>query len=57
VWIYQEAPLNIDFGINNERQHRYSVCVGTCGRGRVNGRDEGEGIWLMDFIYIYEIEQ
>jgi hypothetical protein len=24
---------------------------------RVNGGDEGEGIWLMGFIYIYEIEQ
>jgi hypothetical protein len=24
--------------------------------GRVNGGDEGEGICLMDFIYIYEIE-
>jgi hypothetical protein len=23
----------------------------------MNGRDEGEGIWLMGFIYIYEIEQ
>jgi hypothetical protein len=29
----------------------------TCGRGRGNGGDEGEGIWLMDFIYIKEIEQ
>jgi hypothetical protein len=26
----------------------------THGRGRV--RDEGEGIWLMGFVYIYEIE-
>jgi hypothetical protein len=26
------------------------------GSGRVNGRDEGEGIWLMGFIYIYKIE-
>jgi hypothetical protein len=25
--------------------------------GRVNGGDEGEGIWWMDFIYIHEIEQ
>jgi hypothetical protein len=24
--------------------------------GRVNGGDEGEGIWLMGFIYIHEIE-
>jgi hypothetical protein len=27
------------------------------GRGRMNERDEGEGVWLMDFIYLYEIEQ
>jgi hypothetical protein len=27
------------------------------GGGRVNRGDEGEGIRLMDFIYIYEIEQ
>jgi hypothetical protein len=30
---------------------------GTCGRGRVNGGNKSEGIWLMDFIYIHEIEQ
>jgi hypothetical protein len=30
---------------------------GTCGRERLNGGDEGEGIWLMGFIYIYKIEQ
>jgi hypothetical protein len=23
-------------------------------RRRVNEEDEGEGIWLMDFIYLYE---
>jgi hypothetical protein len=27
------------------------------GRGRVTEGDEGEGIWWMDFIYLYEIEQ
>jgi hypothetical protein len=27
------------------------------GEEKVNGRDEGEGIWLMGFIYIYETEQ
>jgi hypothetical protein len=26
------------------------------GEWRVNGGDEGEGIWLMFFKYIYEIE-
>jgi hypothetical protein len=30
---------------------------GTCGREKVNEGDEGEGIWWMDFIYLYEIEQ
>jgi hypothetical protein len=25
--------------------------------GRVNGGDEDDRIWLMGFIYIYEIEQ
>jgi hypothetical protein len=28
--------------------------VGTCGRGKVNGGDEGLGIWLMYFIYLYK---
>jgi hypothetical protein len=23
----------------------------------VNEGDEGEGLWLMDFIYLYKIEQ
>jgi hypothetical protein len=27
------------------------------GRGRVSEGDESEGIWWMDFIYLYEIEQ
>jgi hypothetical protein len=32
------------------------VCGGVLVReGRVNGGDGGEGIWLMGFIYIYEI--
>jgi hypothetical protein len=26
------------------------------GVGRVNGGDEGEGTWLMFFIYIYNIQ-
>jgi hypothetical protein len=45
--------------MNNERQGCKigTVCGGgiTSGRGRVDEGDEGEGIWLMDFIY--EIEQ
>jgi hypothetical protein len=36
------------------RENRYNIFVG--GR-KVNGEDEGEGIWLMGFIYLYEIEQ
>jgi hypothetical protein len=36
---------------------KYVLCVGsTYGRVRVNAGDEGEGIWLMFFIYIHEIE-
>jgi hypothetical protein len=32
------------------------MCGGVLvGGGRVNGGDEGEGIWLMDFIYICKI--
>jgi hypothetical protein len=26
------------------------------GRGRVKGGDEGEGTWLMGFIYLYDKE-
>jgi hypothetical protein len=29
----------------------------TCGRGRVNEGDEGEGTWLVDFIYLHEIKK
>jgi hypothetical protein len=60
VGILQETPLNIDFGINNERQDCKigTVCrVVLVGGGSVNGRDEGEEIWLTGFIYIYETEQ
>jgi hypothetical protein len=43
-------------GINNERQ---DCKIGNAGVGymweEVNERDEGEGIWLVDFIY--KIEQ
>jgi hypothetical protein len=31
--------------------------VALVGEGRVNEGDEGEGLWLMDFIYLYKIEQ
>jgi hypothetical protein len=57
--MHGEAPLNIDLGINNERQDctTGSVAGEVLVRGwRVNGGDEGEGIWLMGFKYIYEIE-
>jgi hypothetical protein len=46
--IHRETPLNIDFGINNERQHcktgTVSVGVVPVGRGKVNELDEGEEI-------------
>jgi hypothetical protein len=51
--------LNIDVGNNNERQDcKIGTVEGsTCGRGKVIGGDEGEGIWLMGFIYIHKKEQ
>jgi hypothetical protein len=32
------------------------VCVVLVGGWKVNGGDEGEGMWLMGFIYIHKIE-
>jgi hypothetical protein len=57
VGTHQETALNIDFGTNNERQDcKTGTIVGsTCERVRVNGGDEDEGIGLMGFIYIKEI--
>jgi hypothetical protein len=54
----EEIPLNTDFGIKNERQDYKIVWCGEAScRGRmVNGGDEGEGIWLMGFIYMYELD-
>jgi hypothetical protein len=54
--------LNFDLGISNERQDckigTVCVCGGsTCGRERMSGGDEGEGRWLMDFIYLHKIER
>jgi hypothetical protein len=34
----------------------YNMAGAHCGRGEENGGDEGKGITLMGFIYIYEIE-
>jgi hypothetical protein len=34
-------------------QFKYDTWVGG---GRVNKGDQGEGIWLMDFMYLYETE-
>jgi hypothetical protein len=50
--MHRENPLNTDLAINNERQD--------CEIGTVSGvlvGDEGEGIWWMGFIYLYDIEQ
>jgi hypothetical protein len=33
------------------------MCGAFVGGGRVNGGDEGEGIWWMHFIYLYGIKQ
>jgi hypothetical protein len=53
--------LNIDSEINIERQDYKIDTVhmwgGTCGRGRENKGYEGEGTWMMHFIYLYETEQ
>jgi hypothetical protein len=51
--------LNTDLDINNERQdcELGTVWGALVGGRRVNEGDGGEGIWLMDFIYLYEIEQ
>jgi hypothetical protein len=52
-----ETLLNIDFGINERQDCKIGTVVGvTCGRGRMKGC-ESERIWLMSFIYIYEIKQ
>jgi hypothetical protein len=44
--------------MNNERQEcKICTVCGTLVRGeRVNGGDEGEDIWLMEFIYIHKTE-
>jgi hypothetical protein len=59
--MHQEAPLNIYLEINNERQDcKIGTVVeggGTWGGWRLNEGDQGEGTRLMDFIYLYEIEQ
>jgi hypothetical protein len=52
--------LNVNLNINNENQ---DCKIGTvyAGRALLVGRgmkegDEGDSIWLMDFIYLYETE-
>jgi hypothetical protein len=49
--------LNIGLEINNERQDcKIGTVWGVLLEGRrVNG-DDGNGIWLMDFIHTYKIE-
>jgi hypothetical protein len=52
--------LNIDLTIDNERlEYKISLVWGMIQLGgqRVNEGDEGEAIWLIDFVYLYEIEQ
>jgi hypothetical protein len=51
--------VNIDFGNKNERQDctkRYSAGWVLVREGKVNGGDEGDGIWWRGFIHIYKIE-
>jgi hypothetical protein len=40
-----------------DRTVNWYMCVGGYLWEGGNGEDEGEGIWLMGFIYIYEIER
>jgi hypothetical protein len=53
--------LNIDFGIEDERQDCKIGAVGglrvLVGGWKVNEGDEGEGIWLMGFMYIHEMSE
>jgi hypothetical protein len=52
--------LNINLTIDNERlEYKISLVWGMIQLGgqRVNEGDEGEAIWLIDFVYLYEIEQ
>jgi hypothetical protein len=56
VGIHQETPLNIDLEINNERED-YKMGIVWGGGERVNEGDKGDGIWLMDFMYLCEVEQ
>jgi hypothetical protein len=57
--IHWETPLSLDLDTNNERRDYKigSVEGGTCGRGEGKWRRLSEGIWLMDLIYLYELEQ
>jgi hypothetical protein len=59
VGIHPDTPLNSNLNITNENQDNKigTVCVGVYEDGEVNEGDEGEGIWLMDFIHLYVIEQ
>jgi hypothetical protein len=51
--------LNIDLDINDKSQDcKIGTVWGVLMEGRrVNEGDKGGGIWWMDFIYFYEIEQ
>jgi hypothetical protein len=57
VGIQRRNLLNFDFRISNVRQDckigTVWVCCGVfVGGERMNKGNEGEGIWLMGFIYI-----
>jgi hypothetical protein len=50
--------LSIDLGINNEGQDcKMGTVCGGMWEGRVNGGSEGEGIWVMGFIYMHGKER
>jgi hypothetical protein len=49
--------LNINLDINNKIQDcKISAMWGVLVGGKMKRGDKGEGIWLVSFIYIHEIE-
>jgi hypothetical protein len=60
IWVLCEHACFVYFIFWTYLPHRREKVqwgVVLVGAGRVNEGDEGEGIWLMDFIYLYKIEQ
>jgi hypothetical protein len=60
VGTHWDTPLNVNLDINGKGQDYKTgaVCAGGVqgGGGRVKEGDWDDGVWLMDFIYLYETE-